>query len=102
MPIWKYPVHLVAYGFGTGLVPVAPGSFGTLVGVGLYRAMGSLRPLYYWGLTALMWIVGVPICAQTAVPRPDRLKPQLGRAAWVGVGRTPVTPITSQRRGRRS
>ncbi|UCH28478.1 MAG: phosphatidylglycerophosphatase A [Myxococcales bacterium] len=66
MPIWKYPVHLLAYGFGTGLVPVAPGSFGTLVGVALYRVMGSLRPLHYWLITALMWIVGVPICEQTA------------------------------------
>ena len=66
MPIWKYPVHLVAYGFGTGLAPVAPGSFGTLVGVGLYRVMGSMRPLYYWLITALMWIVGVPISEQTA------------------------------------
>lgn len=55
MPIWKYPVHLLAYGFGTGLASVAPGSFGTLVGVGLYRVMGSLRPLHYGLITALMW-----------------------------------------------
>ena len=66
MPVWKYPVHLVAYGFGTGLAPVAPGSFGTLVGVGLYRIMGSLRPLHYWSVTAVLWLVGVPICEQTA------------------------------------
>lgn len=66
MPIWKYPVHLVAYGFGMGLAPVARGSFGTLVGVGLYRVMGSLRPLHYWSVTALLWFVGVPICEQTA------------------------------------
>ena len=41
MPFWKYPVHAIAYGFGTGLAPVAPGSFGTLVGVGLYRIMAD-------------------------------------------------------------
>lgn len=66
MPFWKYPVHILAYGFGTGLAPVAPGSFGTLVGVALYRAMGALPPLQYWAVTSTLWIVGVPICAQTA------------------------------------
>ena len=33
MPFWKYPVHAIAYGFGTGLAPVAPGSFGTGVSI---------------------------------------------------------------------
>ena len=66
MPLWKHTVHFLAYGFGTGLAPVAPGSIGTLVGVGLYRLMGSMRPRYYWSLTAFMWILGVPICEQTA------------------------------------
>jgi phosphatidylglycerophosphatase A len=28
--------------------------------------MGSLRPLHYWLVTALLWIAGVPICEQTA------------------------------------
>lgn len=66
MPFWRSLAHFVAYGFGTGLAPVAPGSFGTLVGVGLYRLMGSLRPLYYWSVTTLLWVVGVPICELTA------------------------------------
>ena len=66
MPAWKYLVHFVAYGFGTGLTPVAPGSFGTLVGVGLYRVMSSMRPLYYGLITGLLWVLGVPICEQTA------------------------------------
>lgn len=65
MPIWKHLVRLVAYGFGTGLAPVAPGSFGTLVGVGLYRVMGSLRPLYYWLVTALL-LFGVELIAVRA------------------------------------
>jgi hypothetical protein len=30
---WKYPVHAMAYGFGTGLMPSAPGAFGSRIGV---------------------------------------------------------------------
>ena len=66
MPLWKYPVHLVAYGFGTGLVPGAPGTVGTLVGVALYWVMAPLRPLYYWAVTGVMWFAGVFICEVTA------------------------------------
>lgn len=29
--LWRHPAHFYALGFGTGLVPVAPGTFGTLV-----------------------------------------------------------------------
>ena len=31
----REPVHLLALGFGSGLAPVAPGTFGSLVGVAL-------------------------------------------------------------------
>ncbi|NNE18983.1 MAG: phosphatidylglycerophosphatase A [Myxococcales bacterium] len=66
MPLWKYPVHVLAYGFGTGLVPGAPGTIGTLVGVAFYWMMAPLRPLYYWALTSVLAIAGVFICEQTA------------------------------------
>jgi phosphatidylglycerophosphatase A len=66
MPLWKYPVRILAYGFGTGLVPGAPGTAGTLVGVALYWVMAPLRPLYYWAVTSVLAIVGVFICEQTA------------------------------------
>ena len=29
----KNPIHLLSLGFGTGLAPKAPGTFGTLVGI---------------------------------------------------------------------
>jgi phosphatidylglycerophosphatase A len=34
-PLWKYPVHALAYGFGTGLAPFAPGTFGGLKIIGM-------------------------------------------------------------------
>ena len=66
MALWKYPVHLLAYGFGTGLVPGAPGTVGTLVGVALYWVMAPLRAAYYWAITAVLGTAGVFICEQTA------------------------------------
>ena len=34
--VWKDPVHILAFGFGTGLAPIAPGTFGSLPGVLLF------------------------------------------------------------------
>lgn len=33
--IWRNPIHFLAFGFGSGAMPVAPGTFGTLVAVPL-------------------------------------------------------------------
>lgn len=66
MALWKYPVHVLAYGFGTGFVPGAPGSAGSLVGVALYWVMAPMRALQYWSITAALGTAGVVICEQTA------------------------------------
>jgi len=34
--ILKHPAHLIAFGFGTGLSPKAPGTVGTLLGLPLF------------------------------------------------------------------
>ncbi len=54
--IWKYPVHWLAYGFGTGLVPFAPGTFGSLVGVALFWFMASMSPLPYAIVVVVMFV----------------------------------------------
>jgi phosphatidylglycerophosphatase A len=38
----SHPAHFLAFGFGVGLIPVAPGTFGTLLALPLHA---SLRPL---------------------------------------------------------
>ena len=32
----KHPAHLIAFGFGAGLMPKAPGTWGTLVAIPFY------------------------------------------------------------------
>jgi len=68
-PTWRHlrdPVHLLALGFGTGLAPFAPGTFGSLVGLAFALA---LEPLGWgWNLAAIALAVaaGVWICGESA------------------------------------
>ena len=64
--LWKYPVHFLAYGFGTGLAPFAPGTFGSLVGIALFWVMASLGAGTYAGVVVVLFIAGIFICGQTA------------------------------------
>ena len=38
----KHPAHLIAFGFGTGLAPKAPGTVGTLLGLPLFWATTAI------------------------------------------------------------
>ena len=46
------PVHLLALGFGSGLAPVAPGTFGSLVGLAFALALAPLG--LAWNLFAVV------------------------------------------------
>jgi len=62
----RNPLHCLAFGFGSGLAPVAPGTFGTLVAVPLYLLLSQLTwPLYIAAVVA-GFIVGVFICEYTS------------------------------------
>jgi phosphatidylglycerophosphatase A len=55
-------LHLLAFGFGAGLAPKAPGTFGTLVGVLIYLPLAHLPFWWYLALTLLAILAGVGIC----------------------------------------
>ncbi|MFZ5574306.1 MAG: phosphatidylglycerophosphatase A [Pseudomonadota bacterium] len=42
--LFAHPAHLIAFGFGTGLAPRAPGTVGTLLGLPLFWAIVSVAP----------------------------------------------------------
>jgi len=65
-PALHNPIHLLATGFGTGLAPFAPGTFGTLVGVAFYLALDGLPLAVYLGAVLVLLLVGVPLCGVTA------------------------------------
>jgi phosphatidylglycerophosphatase A len=62
----REPVHLFALGFGSGLAPVAPGTFGSMVGVAI--ALG----VWHFGLgtaiaaTLIATLAGFWICGESA------------------------------------
>ena len=42
--VYSHPAPFFAFGFGAGLAPYAPGTFGTAVGWALGWALGGLHP----------------------------------------------------------
>jgi len=62
----RHPVDLLALGFGSGLVPKAPGTAGTVVAIPLYLLVQPLAWPQYLALTALLFVAGIAICAHTA------------------------------------
>ncbi|MDX1607143.1 MAG: phosphatidylglycerophosphatase A [Candidatus Competibacterales bacterium] len=60
------PGHLLALGLGTGLVPLAPGTAGTLVGVLLFLPLQSLTLPAYGLVVLALFVLGLPLCARTA------------------------------------
>lgn len=62
----KNPVHLLAFGFGSGLAPKAPGTFGTLVAIPIFLLICQW-PLLHYGLFVLVTaLAGIYICGKTA------------------------------------
>jgi phosphatidylglycerophosphatase A len=65
-PDLRNPLHLLAFGFGSGLAPKAPGTFGTLVAVPIYLLMQDLPMLVYLGLVLAGSLLGIWVCGQTS------------------------------------
>ncbi|MDX1507189.1 MAG: phosphatidylglycerophosphatase A [Woeseiaceae bacterium] len=60
------PVHLLAFGFGTGLAPVAPGTFGSLPALLLAWLTLDLGLYAQLGVAAALFAAGIPICGASA------------------------------------
>jgi phosphatidylglycerophosphatase A len=65
--IIKNPIHLLAFGFGSGLSPVAPGTFGTLAAIPIYLALvNSVNSLIYLLVVIVFSLFGFWLCGKTA------------------------------------
>ena len=63
----RRPLHFLAFGFGAGLAPKAPGTFGTLVALPVYLLLQlPASDLFYLIAVVIMALVGIPICGRTA------------------------------------
>ena len=60
------PVHILAFGFGTGLSPVAPGTVGSLVGVLFAWLTLDLGLPLQLAIAAAISLSGIWICGESA------------------------------------
>ena len=63
--VFSHPAHLVALGFGAGLAPFAPGTFGTLLGWALGWALGGISPGLAFLAAAVLFLAGMWACEVT-------------------------------------
>lgn len=64
--VWRDPLLLLAFGFGTGLSPRAPGTAGSLLALLLFPLIALLSPAHYLLLVAVVAVVGTPVCGIAA------------------------------------
>lgn len=64
--VFRNPIHFLAFGFGSGAAPFAPGTFGTLAAVPLYLLLAMLPLTYYMLALVVSLGVGIYLCDKTA------------------------------------
>ncbi|NVJ49710.1 MAG: phosphatidylglycerophosphatase A [Gammaproteobacteria bacterium] len=64
--ILTHPVYLLAFGFGSGLAPKAPGTFGTLVAIPVFWVLADLHLVWFLAAIVLMTAIGIYLCGETA------------------------------------
>ncbi|MFT3741494.1 MAG: phosphatidylglycerophosphatase A [Gammaproteobacteria bacterium] len=60
--IWRNPIHFIAFGFGVGVIPWAPGTFGTLAAIPIYLLLMHLPVLWYLLITVIVIVLSMMIC----------------------------------------
>lgn len=59
--IWQNPAYFIAFGFGSGLSPIAPGTFGTLAAIPVYLLLSCYSWPIYLILTCAAFVLGVKV-----------------------------------------
>jgi len=62
----RQPVHLFAFGFGAGLMPRAPGTFGTLIAVPIVAFVMQFGLAIHAVFAIAACVIGVYICGESA------------------------------------
>jgi len=58
----QHPAHFLALGFGSGLAPKAPGTFGTIVGLPLYYIIAHYSLNMQLAIIAALFVIGIYFC----------------------------------------
>lgn len=64
--VFSSPVHFLAFGFGSGLSPWAPGTAGTVAAIPLYLLLAQLPLWGYFVALVMVSIAGIWICGESS------------------------------------
>ncbi len=64
--VFTDPVHFLAFGFGTGLAPFAPGTFGSVPGLLLFWLTLDFGLYVQSGVAFALVVAGIRICGESA------------------------------------
>lgn len=60
------PIHLLAFGLGTGLLPKAPGTWGSLATALVFWWLAPMNVFALLGFTVVLFVIGIWICGSSA------------------------------------
>ncbi|MBT8125810.1 MAG: phosphatidylglycerophosphatase A [Gammaproteobacteria bacterium] len=64
--VLRNPIHILSFGFGSGLSPVAPGTMGTLVAIPIFLVLVTFSPVIYLLFVMILFFIGCWASGQTA------------------------------------
>src|SRR3990167_6488050 len=62
LAVWQDPLYFIAFGFGSGAMPFAPGTFGTLMAIPFYMVLQALPLAAYLIFVIIFCIFSIWIC----------------------------------------
>ncbi len=75
--VWHDPAYFIAFGFGSGLMPWAPGTWGTIAAMPVYLLFANM-PWYWYAISTLIaFILGVFVSM--------RVSQELGEQDYSGI-----------------
>ncbi len=75
--VWQDPAYFIAFGFGSGLMPMAPGTWGTLAAMPIYLLWANSPWQIYLILTLAAFVLGVAVS--------DKVSTELGVHDYSGI-----------------
>lgn len=75
--VWQDPVYFIAFGFGSGLMPVAPGTWGTIAAIPVYLLLAGNSWGIYACWTLAAFLLGVFVA--------DKVSRDLGVHDYAGI-----------------
>jgi phosphatidylglycerophosphatase A len=64
--VMRDPVHLLAFGFGSGLLPIAPGTWGSFFTALVFWWFAPVDVFVLLGISTVLFVAGIWICGESS------------------------------------